>query len=399
MTDPVPLPFLPLALPAIGEEEIAEVVDTLRSGRLGAGSKARRFEDEFVAFFGTPPLAAAAGAGALQAVAVDSSLAGLHLSLEALGVGPGDEVIVPTLCHAAAAAAVRHLGAEAVPVDIDPATLNVDPQAVEAAVRPATRAVVPVHFAGLAADMKGLLAVARRHGLKVVEDAAHALPATLDGEAVGTLGSDACVFSFHPAGPITTGAGGMIVSRDEALARRARTMRAHGSGRAALDRVGAPGGDWWRETVAAGFDCAMGDLAASLGLRQLRRAHALRHRRAEIAAQYDAAFVDLPLVAPPRARAGDVHAWTLYPIRLVDGAPLSRDAFVERMAAAGIGCGVHFVPLHLQPYWRDRYGLEPGRFPAAQHAAERIVSLPIRAGMDEGEVDRVIDAVRGLLAV
>jgi len=399
MTDPTTRPFLPFALPDIGEDEIAEVVDTLRSGWITTGPKARRFEEAFAAFLSAPPLPEAEDDDAIQAVAVSSATAGLHLALEALGIGPGDEVIVPTHTFTASAEVVRYLGADVVLVDVDEDTLNIDPDAVEAAVTPATRAVVPVHFGGLAADMKAILAIARRHGLKVVEDAAHALPATCGGETIGTLASDACVFSFYATKTITTGEGGMLVTRDPALAARARTMRLHGMSRDAFDRYTASAPSWYYEVVAPGYKYNLTDLAASLGLAQLKRAHAFRQRRAEIAAQYDAAFVDLPLIAPPRARAGDLHAWHLYAIRLVDGAPLKRDRFVERLFEAGIGCSVHFIPLHLHPYWRDRYDLVPERFPVSQHAYEHLCSLPIHTRMSDDDVARVIDAVRGLLDV
>lgn len=209
--------------------------------------------------------------------------------------------------------------------------------------------------------------------------------------------SDATVFSFYANKTITTGEGGMLVTRDAQLARRARTMRLHGMSRDAFDRYTAQVPSWFYEVVAPGYTYNLTDIAAALGLQQLKRAHAFRLRRAQIAAQYDAAFVDLPLLPPPRARAGDLHAWHLYVIRLVDGAPLARDRFVEKMFEASIGCSVHFIPLHLHPYWRDRYDLSPGQFPASQDAYEHMVSLPIHTRMSDDDVARVIDAVRGLL--
>ena len=223
-------PFLPFALPDIGEEEIAEVVDTLRSGWVTTGPKARRFEQDFAAFLGAP---------GLEAIAVNSATAGLHLALEALGIGPGDEVITTTHTFTATAEVARYLGADVVLVDVDPATLNLDPALVEAAITPRTKALVPVHYAGLAADMPALLEIARRHGLKVVEDAAHALPASRGGALVGTLASDATVFSFYANKTITTGEGGMVVVRDPAVAARIRVMRLHGISRDAFDRFTA----------------------------------------------------------------------------------------------------------------------------------------------------------------
>ena len=382
------VPFLPFALPEIGDEEIAEVVDTLRSGWVTTGPKARRFEQAFVDVLGD---------ASLEAIAVNSATAGLHLALEALGIGPGDEVITTTHTFTATAEVVRYLGADVVLVDIDPATLNIDPCAVEAAVTPRTKAIVPVHFAGLAADMPAILSIARRHGLKVVEDAAHALPTTCGGALVGTLASDACVFSFYANKTITTGEGGMLVTRDAALAKRARVMRLHGMSRDAFDRFTATVPSWAYEIVAPGFKYNLTDIAAALGLHQLKRLPAFQRRREEIAAMYHEAFAGLPLVTPPRAAPGDQHSWHLYVVRLADAAPIARDRFIEALFEAGIGCSVHYIPLHLHPYWRDRYALTPARFPHSQHAYERMLTLPLYTRMSDADAQRVIDAVRRLL--
>jgi dTDP-4-amino-4,6-dideoxygalactose transaminase len=385
-------PFLPFALPDIGDEEIAEVVDTLRSGWVTTGPKARRFEQDFAAFLGDETR----GEG-LHCVAVNSATAGLHLALEALGIGPGDEVITTTHTFTATAEVVRYLGADVKLVDIDPATLNIDPAAVEAAIGPRTRAVIPVHFGGLAADMPAIHRIAARHGLKVVEDAAHALPTTCAGALVGTLASDATVFSFYANKTITTGEGGMLVTRDAALAQRARIMRLHGMNRDAFDRFTAKVPSWYYEVVAPGFKYNLTDIAAALGLQQLKKAHAFQQRRAQIAARYDEAFAGLPLVCPPAAPAGDVHAWHLYVLRLADDAGVVRDRFIERLFDAGIGCSVHYIPLHLHPYWRGRYGLEAVMFPHSQQAYERMASLPIYPRMSDADVERVIAAVRVVL--
>ncbi len=382
------LPFLPFALPEIGEEEIAEVVDTLRSGWVTTGPKARRFEEDFAAFLGDV---------SLHAIAVNSATAGLHLALEALGIGPGDEVITTTHTFTATAEVVRYLGADVVLVDIDPATLNIDPQAVEAAITPRTKAIVPVHYAGLAADMPAILAIARRHGLKVVEDAAHALPTTCGGALIGTLASDACVFSFYANKTMTTGEGGMLVTRDAELAQRAKVMRLHGMSRDAFDRFTATVPSWAYEIVAPGFKYNLTDIAAAVGLHQLKRLPAFQRRREEIAAIYNEAFSDLPLVTPPLPAAGERHSWHLYVARLADAAPLPRDRFIEKMFEAGIGCSVHYIPLHLHPYWRDRYGLTPAQFPHSQHAYEQMLSLPLYTRMTDADVQRVCETVRALL--
>ena len=387
--DPAQPPFLPFALPDIGDEEIAEVVDTLKSGWVTTGPKAKRFEHDFSAFLGD---------ASLHSIAVNSATAGLHLALEALGLGPGDEVITTTHTFTATAEVVRYLGADVRLVDIDPATLNIDPKLIERAITPATRAIVPVHYGGLAADMRSILDIARRHDLKVVEDAAHALPCTSGGRLVGTLPSDAAVFSFYANKTITTGEGGMLVTRDAAIAKRAQVMRLHGMSRDAFDRFTAKVPSWFYEIVAPGFKYNLTDIAAALGLQQLKKAHAFQQARTRIAAAYTAAFAGLPLLTPPDAPAGELHAWHLYALRLGDGAAIERERFIERLFAQGIGCSVHYIPLHLQPYWRDRYALTPAMFPHSQHAYERLVSLPIYPRMTDADVQRVVQVVRGALA-
>jgi dTDP-4-amino-4,6-dideoxygalactose transaminase len=382
------LPFLPFALPDIGEEEISEVVDTLRSGWVTTGPKTKRFEEDFTAFLGDP---------SLQSLAVNSATAGLHLALEALGIGPGDEVITTTHTFTATAEVVRYLGADVVLVDIDPATLCIDPAAVEAAITPRTKAILPVHYGGLAADMPALLAIAKKHGLKVVEDAAHALPTTCGGKLIGTLDSDVTVFSFYANKTITTGEGGMVVTRHAELANRMKVMRLHGMSRDAFDRFTAKVPSWYYEIVAPGFKYNLTDIAAALGLQQLKRAHAFQQKREALARQFNAALAGLPLVTPPLPAAGDVHAWHLYVVRLADGVAMHRDRFIEALYDAGIGCSVHYIPLHLQPYWRDRYGLTPEAFPHSQKAFERMVSLPLYTRMTEADVQRVVQAVRRAL--
>ena len=393
------LPFLPFALPDIGDEEIAEVVDTLKSGWVTTGPKARRFEEDFSAFLNSHPLrpGEGRGEGELHSMAVNSATAGLHLALEALGIGPGDEVITTTHTFTATAEVVRYLGADVKLVDIDPATLCIDIAAVEAAITPRTKAVIPVHYAGLAADMQALLALARRHGLKVVEDAAHALPTTCGGRLIGTLDSDATVFSFYANKTITTGEGGMVVTRDAALAQRVKVMRLHGISRDAFDRFTAKVPSWYYEIVAPGFKYNLTDIAAALGLQQLKKARAFQQRREALAMEYNRVLRDLPLTLPPDPPAGDLHSWHLYVVRLGDEVSITRDAFIERLFAAGIGCSVHYIPLHLQPYWRDRYGLQAAQFPHSQHAFERLVSLPMYSSMTVPDVQRVAEAARAAL--
>jgi len=379
--------FLPFALPDIGDEEIAEIVDSLRSGWITTGPKTKRFERDFSAYLG----------GAVEAVAVNSATAGLHLALEAIGIGPGDEVITTTHTFTATAEVVRYLNADPVFVDIDPATLNIDVSRIEAAITPRTRAILPVHYGGLACDMTAILDIAARHRLRVVEDAAHALPATSAGRLIGTLDSDAAVFSFYATKTLATGEGGMLVTRDPQIARRARIMRLHGIDRDAFDRYTSNRPAWHYEVVAPGFKYNMTDLAASLGIHQLAKAERFLCRRAELARRYSNEFSDLPLLLPPGASGGDTHAWHLYVVRLGPEAGLSRDEFIARILERGIGCSVHYTPLHLQPYWRDTYRLRPDQFPISQQVFESAVSLPLYTKMTDEDQSRVIHAVRQIL--
>lgn len=379
--------FLPFALPEIGEEEITEVVTALRSGWVTTGPKARQFESDFVEYLG----------GGLEAVAVNSATAGLHLGLEALGIGPGDEVITTTHTFTATAEIIRYLGADPVFVDVNADTLCIDVDAVEAAITPRTKAIIPVHFAGRSADMSRLLSVARKHNLRVMEDAAHALPTTCDGKLIGSLDSDVTVFSFYANKTITTGEGGMLVTRDPEIAKRARVMRLHGINRDAFDRFTAKAPSWYYEIVAPGFKYNMTDIAASMGVHQLKKANAFQQKRAHIADLYDQALADLPIILPPHAAAGDVHSWHLYVIQLDDSVKVGRDHFIERMFDQGIGCSVHYIPLHLHPYWRDTYQLTPEMFPVSQRIYERTLSLPLYTRMTDEDVKRVVAAVKEAL--
>lgn len=380
--------FLPFCMPSLGEEEIVEVVDSLRSGWVTTGPKTQQFERDFAAYLG----------GGVETIAVNSATAGLHLALEALGIGPGDEVIVPTWTFTATAEVVQYLGARPVFIDVDQATLNMLPQAVERAITGKTRAVVPVHFAGLACDMPAILEIARRYDLRVIEDAAHALPSTANGNMIGTLSSDATVFSFYATKTITTGEGGMVVTRDPAIAHRCRVMRLHGINRDAFDRYTSSRPKWFYEVVAPGFKYNMPDLAAALGIQQLKKIEIFQRRRQSIARMYDDALADLPLQLPIRAPAGETHSWHLYVVRLAPEAPFKRDEFIEQMAARGIGCSVHFIPLHQQPFWRDQYKLSPRDFPVAQESHSKSVSLPIYPRMTSDDVERVIASMRNLLS-
>ena len=379
--------FLPFALPDIGDEEVAAVVEALRSGWVTTGPKAKQFESDFAAFLG----------GGVQAIAVNSATAGLHLGLEALGVGPGDEVITTTHTFTASAEIIRYLGADPVFVDVDASTLCIDVAALERAITPRTKAIIPVHFAGRAAEMSPLLAVAKAHGLRVMEDAAHALPTTCDGQLIGTLASDVTVFSFYANKTMTTGEGGMLVTRNQDIAKRVRVMRLHGINRDAFDRFTAKVPSWYYEIVAPGFKYNLTDIAAAMGIEQLKKVHRFARQRAQVADWYDTALADLPIVRPPHSASGDVHSWHLYVVQLADGVTMHRNQVIEHLFAKGIGCSVHYIPLHLQPYWRDTYGLTPEMFPVSQRIYERTLSLPMYSRMTQADVSRVVAALKEVL--
>lgn len=379
--------FLPFAQPDIGEGEIEAVVTCLRSGWLTTGVKAKEFEARFAEYIGVK-----------HALAVSSCTAGLHLALEACGIGPGDKVLTTPFTFTATAETIRYLGADPIFADIDPHTLNIDPEAAEQVLRdnPGVKAILPVHFAGLSCDMDALNQLADKYQLKVIEDAAHAIPTSYRGKAAGALG-DVGAFSFYATKTLCTGEGGMVTTNDDAIAERMKTMRLHGINRDVFDRYQSRQPSWYYEVVAPGFKYNMPDTAAALGIEQLKRAAALRERRQAIADYYTRELADLPLQLPPMPSAEDSHSWHLYVIRLQDDTP-QRDAFIETMAQRGIGTSVHFIPLHVQPYWRDRYKLKPEDFPVAYNTYQRCVSLPIYTKMSDTDVERVVASVKTSLS-
>ncbi|MDR0599868.1 MAG: DegT/DnrJ/EryC1/StrS family aminotransferase [Treponema sp.] len=401
---------IPFHRPFNGEAEEAAALRVLRSGWLTTGKEALAFEEEFAAFLEEPRNAAGPAEkerppprnppAALRCLAVNSATSGLHLALEALGVGPGDAVFLPAYTFTATAEVVRYLGAEAVFVDLAPDSFNIDGPALEGAItglakragggpewRP--RAVIPVHFGGLPLDMGAILAAARRHGLGVVEDAAHAFPARIggpDGPWAGTAG-DAGVFSFYATKTITTGEGGMVVTRREDLARRIAVMRNHGVDRPVWNRYTDANASWYYDVIAPGYKYNMPDLLAAVGRVQLGRALELLAARVSIAERYDRAFAgQAALILPPPG--GARH---LYPLRLRE--PERRDGLIENLRAAGIGASVHFIPLHLMTYYKNRYGLRAEDFPESLKRFRETLSLPLWPGMSGSQVDRVIESV------
>jgi len=387
--------FIPFASPSIGEEEIAEVVDSLRSGWLTTGPKAKRFEEDFSKAVGAP-----------YAMAVNSGTAAMHLSLEAIGLSEGDYVLTTPYAFTATAEVIRYFNAHPLFTDVDPDTGNIDPTKAGAAIGKAmaegkkVRAILPVHFAGRACPMDELLALSRKYLLKIVEDAAHAFPCGWGKQTVGTIGDLTC-FSFYVTKPIATGEGGMVTTADEEYARRIRIMRLHGISRDIWDRSSSESPNWRYEVIAPGYKYNMTDIAASIGIHQLRKAEIFRSRREAIAKRYDEGFRGLPVRLPSEKELppGSTHSWHLYVLRLnAEQLRITRDRFIELLAERGIGASVHFIPLHLHPYWRDRYRLKPEDFPMALDLYRRCVSLPIYPGLSDEQVERVVNAVKGILA-
>lgn len=382
------LSFLPFAKPDTGPEELQAVSQAIASGWVTTGPVTKQFEANFNEFLG----------GGLECLAVNSATAGLHLALEALGIGPGDEVIAPSLTFTATVEVVRYLGAEPVLVDVDPVTLNMCPTQVRKAITAKTKAIMPVHYAGLACNMQAILAIAKEFNLKVVEDAAHALPTTFNKALVGQLDSDITVFSFYANKTMTTGEGGMAVTKNSELAKRMRIMRLHGMNRDAFDRFTSKTPAWYYEIVAPGFKYNLTDIASSMGIEQLKKLPGFLKRRQYLAAKYHQQLADLPLILPANAPEGDIHSWHLYVIRLKSEAKLNRDEVIQGLSDAGIGTSVHYVPLHRHPYWRDRYQLTPAMFPVAELAYQQMLSIPLFTAMTDSDQDRVITALKKLLA-
>ncbi|MEA2235582.1 MAG: hypothetical protein QOC81_306 [Thermoanaerobaculia bacterium] len=378
--------FLPFARPDIDDDEIREVTEALRSGWVTTGPKTKQFEREF-----------AAAVGAKHAVALNSCTAALHLSLEAAGVGPGDEVITTPYTFAASAEVIRYFDARPVLVDVDVETLNIRPELIEPAVTTRTKAIIPVHIAGVAANLDPIIDIARRHHLAVIEDAAHSFPTRYKGRLIGSIGDLTC-FSFYATKTITTGEGGMITTNDDALAERCRIMSLHGISKDAWKRYTAEG-SWYYEIIAPGFKYNMTDIAAALGLAQLRKAERMFRRREQIAGRYTEAFAGMPELQVPGAPAYSTHAWHLYMLRLhLDRLSIDRAAFIDCLRERNIGVSVHFIPLHVHPYYRETYGYAPEDFPIAYREYLREISLPIYSTMSDDDVDSVINAVMDVAA-
>jgi len=382
---PVRKEFLVFGSPALQEAEIQEVVETLRSGWIGTGPRVARFERDFREYIGSR-----------HALALNSCTAALHLSMIAAGVGPGDEVITTPLTFAATANAIVHTGATPVFVDVDPVTQNIDPTRIEAAITGRTKAIVPVHFAGRPCDMDPIMALARARGLKVIEDAAHAIEAVYHGRHIGTIGDAAC-FSFYVTKNVVTGEGGMVTTGDDAWAEKIQTYGLHGLSKGAWKRYSDEGFVHY-QVLYPGFKYNMTDMQAALGIHQLARVADYSEVRRGIWERYDQAFADLPVEVPAPVEPDTTHARHLYTLLLdLPRVGIGRDDVVEALKAEGIGTGIHFISLHLHPYYRDRFGFSPDDFPNARRISERTLSLPLSARLGEQDVADVIAAVRKVL--
>ncbi|MPZ78683.1 MAG: aminotransferase class I/II-fold pyridoxal phosphate-dependent enzyme [Deltaproteobacteria bacterium] len=377
--------FLPFHQPDIGEAEIESVVETLRSGWLTTGPKAKRLESDFARYLGVR-----------HAIAVNSCTAALHLALEAVGVREGDEVILPTMTFAASAEVVLYLKAKPVLVDCRADTLNIDAEKIAQAITKRTKAIMPVHFGGQPCDMNEIMEIARRHDLKVVEDAAHALPAQYQGKWIGAIG-DATCFSFYATKTITTGEGGMVTTGNDEVAERMRMMSLHGISHDAWKRY-TKEGSWYYEILSPGFKYNLTDIAAAIGIEQLKKCDELWEARQRIAMIYRNAFAKLEEIRFLAYRKDVQHAWHLFVIQLnLESLKIDRNRFIESLREKEIGASVHFIPLHFHPYYRDNFGYQRQEFPNASAAFERIISLPVYSKMTEADVERVIVAVKTIV--
>jgi len=380
-------PFVPFHRAAIEAEEIDAVLAVLRSGWLTTGPRVKEFEANFAEFIGAP-----------HAVAVGSCTAALHLALHAIGIGRDDEIILPTMTFASCGEVILYFGARPVLVDCEKNSFHMDSGLVERAISPRTKAILPVHYSGYACDMDPILDLARSRDIRIVEDAAHALPSRYKDRTVGTIGDITC-FSFYATKTITTGEGGMVTTANPEYAERVRVLSLHGISRDAWKRYSAEG-SWRYDIEDAGYKYNLTDMQAAVGLAQLRKCESLRARRAALAARYTSALDDMDAFAAPEVPAGVEHAWHLFVMQVNEEMlTIGRDRVIEELKLRGIGTSVHFIPLHLHPLYRERCGYRRGQFPNAEKRFAGAVSLPLFPGLTFDEQDRVIQALHDIARI
>lgn len=385
--------FIPFALHTIEQDEIDEVVDTLKSNWITTGPKTKLFEKQFADYIGVK-----------HAISVNSCTAALHLALEAINIQEKDLVITTPFTFTATAETIRYLNAEPLFIDIDQKTFNMDAYRVEEFLQKSNidlnkiKAILPVHYGGQACDMDAIIRVAKKYNLKVIDDAAHALPTTYKGQKIGTIGDLTC-FSFYATKTITTGEGGMVVSNDDNIIERIRTMRLHGINRDVFNRYNSDKAEWYYEVVAPGFKYNLTDIASAIGLHQLKKVERFQKEREKIALMYNEAFqnlveIEIPYIQHPENK----HAWHLYVIKInLEKLMIDRSEFINQLKKAGIGTSVHFIPLHMQPYYRQRYGFKPTDFPVTYSVYNQVLSLPIYPKMTENDVKRVVTVVKNVI--
>lgn len=381
--------FIPFHKPWIGEEEIADVAAVLRSGWLTTGPRTKQFEQEFAEY-----------TGAAHALGLNSATAALHVAMAALDIGPGDEVITTPLTFCSTVSTILHVGATPVLADIGPDG-NIDPESIAARITPRTRALLPVHYAGLACNMDAIWDLAHRHQLRVIEDAAHAVGTLYQGQHVGSSESksDAVAFSFYATKNLTTGEGGMVTTNNGELVERMRRLALHGINKDAWNRYAA-NGKWFYTVTEPGFKYNLTDIASAIGLQQLRRQEAFLAERLKLAEMYHRAFAEMDEIeVPPNALPGSRHAWHLYPLRLrLDRLTLGRDEFITEMGQRGIGTSVHFIPISMHAFYEPWACLPEQYCPKALNFYSRTISLPLYPGMTEDQVERVVEAVKNIVA-
>lgn len=379
--------FLPFSLPLIGEEEKKEVLEALDSGWITTGPRTQKFEENFSSYIGCS-----------HSIAVNSCTAGLHLSLATIGVGSGDEVITSPFTFCATANAIIHLGATPVFADIDPKTRNIDPHEIANKITSRTKAILPVHYGGHPCAMDEILQIAKEHKLFVVEDAAHAVAAEYKGRKIGSIG-DLTSFSFYATKNLTTGEGGMITTNNSALEERIRPLALHGINRDTWRRY-EKGGSWYYEVLDSGYKYNMSDILAAIGIHQLEKMPRLQQIRKDYVERYSVAFAGLPAIETPYEAPEVKHAWHLYSILIKpETLSIDRAQFIEELYKENIGTSVHFIPLHLQPYYREKFSFQRGDFPQTEYVYDRIISLPLYPRMSEQDVEDVISAVRGIVEI